>query len=187
VERVRLVAGGRYRYPAAMSKAFTRESDDLPEQPVVLRPPPSLPPGAKNYLTPDGAERFRAELERLVEKERPEAAAMPDADEARRSIQRLDQRIQHLQQCLASAEIVRAPSGLTKQVRFGAFVTVRERSENQIQYRIVGIDETDIDRGWVSWRSPVAKALLNAQVGDHVRLRLPAGEEELEILAINYG
>jgi transcription elongation factor GreB len=168
-----------------MSKAFTRESDDLPEQPAALRPP-SLPPGVKNYLTPDGAARLRAELERLVEKERPEAAALPDADEARRVLQRMDQRIHLLQQSLASAEIVEPPSGPPDQVRFGATVTVREHSGDQVQYRIVGVDETDFDRGWVNWRSPIAKALLNARVGNRVRLRLPAGEEELEILSIAY-
>ena len=170
-----------------MSKAFTRESDDLPERPVVLRPPPSLPPGVKNYLTSDGAAQLRAELERLVEKERPEAAALPDADEARRVLLRVDQRIHHLQQSLASAEIVQPPSGPADQVRFGSTVTVRESTGNQVQYRIVGVDETDFDRGWVSWRSPIAKALLNARVGDRVRLRLPAGEEELEILTIAQG
>ena len=170
-----------------MSKAFTRESDDLPEQPIALRPPPSLPPGVKNYLTPDGAARLRAELEQLVERERPEAAALSDADEARRNLQRIDQRIHHLQQSLTSAEIVQPPSGSVDQVRFGATVTVRERSGDKVQYRIVGVDETDFDRGWVSWRSPIAKALLNARTGDRVRLKLPAGDEELEILAIAYG
>lgn len=167
-----------------MSKAFTRESDDLPEEPVVLRPS-SLPPGTKNYLTADGADRFRAELDQLVE-ERPKAAALTDAEEARRAVQRLDQRILQLRQSLASAEIVRPPPGPAEQVRFGATVTVRERSGNQTRYRIVGIDEMDIDRGWVSWRSPIAKALINSRVGDLVHLRLPAGEEELKILGIAY-
>ena len=168
-----------------MSKAFTRESDDLPEEPVVLRPP-SLPPGAKNYLTPDGVERFRAELDQLAEWERPKAAALTDPEEARRTVQRLDQRILQLRQSLASAEIVPPPPGPAEQVRFGAAVTVREQSGNQAQYRIVGIDEMDIDRGWVSWRSPIAKALMNSRVGDRVRIRLPAGEEEVEILGIVY-
>jgi transcription elongation factor GreB len=169
-----------------MSKAFTRESDDLPEQPLALRPSPSVPPGVKNYVTPDGAARLRAELEQLVEKDRPAATALPDADEARRNLQRIDQRIRRLQQSLASAEIVQPPSGPTDQVRFGATVTVREHSGDRVQYRIVGMDETDLDRGWVSWRSPIAKALLNARAGDRVRLQLPAGEEELEILAVAY-
>ena len=71
-------------------------------------------------------------------------------------------------------------------VRFGASVTVRDRSGVESRYRIVGVDETDIDRGWVSWLSPIAKALLNARVGDHVRFELPSGKEELEILSISY-
>ena len=72
------------------------------------------------------------------------------------------------------------------QVRFGATVTVREPDGEESRYRIVGADETDIDRGWVSWLSPIAKALLNARLGERVRLRLPGGERELEITGITY-
>ena len=71
-------------------------------------------------------------------------------------------------------------------VRFGATVAVRERSGEETAYRLVGVDETDLDRNWVSWISPVAKALLNARAGQRVRLKLPGGEEELEILRVSY-
>ena len=72
-------------------------------------------------------------------------------------------------------------------VRFGATVTVRERvSGEKSRYRIVGVDETDIDRNWVSWLSPIAKALLNSRVGDRVRFKFPGRDEELEILAVAY-
>ena len=71
-------------------------------------------------------------------------------------------------------------------VRFGATVAVRERSGEETAYRIVGLDETDLDQNWVSWISPVAKALLNARVGQRVPLKLPGGEEELEILKVTY-
>jgi len=73
-----------------------------------------------------------------------------------------------------------------EQIRFGATVTVRECSGAESRYRIVGVDETDIDRGWVSWLSPIAKALLNARVGQRVRFKFPSGEEELEIVSIDY-
>jgi transcription elongation factor GreB len=169
-----------------MSKAFTRESDDLPDQPVLPRQSSALPSGAKNYLTPDGARRLREELERLVQTERPAVAASPDGDDTRRQLQVLDQRILHLQQSLQSAVVVTPPSAPEDRVRFGATVAVRERNGSESRYRIVGVDETDIDRGWVSWLSPIARALLNARLGQRVRFKFPSGENELEIVAITY-
>ena len=74
-----------------MSKAFTRESDDLPDEPVAARQRSPLPPGAKNYVTPQGARRLREELDRLAQAERPRQAASPVNPEARRQLQMLDQ------------------------------------------------------------------------------------------------
>jgi transcription elongation factor GreB len=71
-------------------------------------------------------------------------------------------------------------------VRFGATVTVRESDGNEATYRIVGVDETDMDCGWVSWLSPIAKALLNSQRGQRVRFKFPSGEETLEVMDIRY-
>jgi transcription elongation factor GreB len=65
-------------------------------------------------------------------------------------------------------------------------VTVREYNGAESRYRIVGVDETDLDRGWISWVSPLAKALLNARIGQRVRFKLPSGEEELEIVGVAY-
>ena len=169
-----------------MSKAFTRESDDQPERPLPARPASSLPAGAKNYFTPAGAQRLREELDRLRQVERPRLAATPDDGEARRELQILDQRIFLLQQSLQSAEVVPPPVEPTDRVRFGATVTVRSRSGEESRYRIVGVDETDLDRGWVSWVSPIAKTLLHAPVGQRVRFKFPSGEEELEIVEIAF-
>ena len=169
-----------------MSKAFTRESDDLPDGPVLAQPGPSLPPGTKNYLTPDGARRLREELNRLVQVERPRQVTSPDDPEVKHQRQVLDRRIHHLQQSLQTAVVVGPPGGAETGVRFGASVTVRDSSGVESRYRIVGVDETDIERGWVSWLSPIAKALLNARLGERVRLELPSGREELEILSISY-
>jgi transcription elongation factor GreB len=170
-----------------MSKAFTRESDDVPELPALPRPVSLLPPGAKNYLTPAGATRLRSELERLVQTERPLLATAADSDtDAKRRLQALDQRIRHLQETLHTAVVTGPPAMPDGVVRFGATVTVRNQSGEAATYRIVGVDETDLDRNWVSWLSPIAKALMNAQVGSRVRLKLPGGEEELEILDVRY-
>src|SRR5262245_45710364 len=170
---------------AAMSKAFTRESDDAPERPVRPRPLSPLPPGVKNYLTPGGAKKLREELEHLTNVERPPLAESPD-DDNRPRLQSIDQRIEHLQQSLRTAVVVSPPSATEDRVRFGATVTVRNRRGEESRYRIVGVDETDTDRDWISWLSPLSKALLNAQIGHRVRIKLPAGDEELEIVAIAY-
>ncbi|MCX7825223.1 MAG: GreA/GreB family elongation factor [Verrucomicrobiae bacterium] len=82
--------------------------------------------------------------------------------------------------------VVAQPPAERDRVQFGATVTVRDRSGQETRYRIVGVDETDIDRGWVSWLSPVAKALLNARLGERVRFKFPSGEEELEVVGIAY-
>jgi transcription elongation factor GreB len=168
-----------------MSKAFTRESDDAPERSLTAPLPSALPPGAKNYLTVDGERRLRAELERLQQDERPRLVALPDGSEEKRKLPGIDQRIYQLQRSLQTAVVTPALATEDDKVRFGATVTIRQRGE-EIAYRIVGVDEVDIDRGWVSWLSPIARALLNARRGQKVRFKFPSGEEELEIVAIAY-
>ena len=168
-----------------MSKAFTRESDDAPELPVRPRRPSPLPAGAKNYLTAGGAQGLREEWDRLLNIERPRLAASKD-DQAKRQLQAVNERIEHLQQSLHTAVVTAPPVMPDDQVRFGATVTVRNRRGEESRYRIVGVDETDIDRDWVSWLSPIAKALLNARVGQQVRIKLPDGEEQLEIVGVTY-
>lgn len=169
-----------------MSKAFTRE-DDSPELPAPPRPVSVLPPGAKNYLTPRGAIRLRTELERLIELERPKFAAKAVEDEeAKRQLQPIDLRIQHLQHTLQTAVVTGPPATPDNVVRFGAIVSVRDRSGTGSTYQIVGVDETDLDENRVSWLSPIAKALLNSSLGQRVRFRLPGGDEELEIVSVRY-
>jgi transcription elongation factor GreB len=168
-----------------MSKAFTRESDDSPDPLPAPKRASTLPPGSRNYLTPEGAKRMRLQLDRLVQIERHRLLALPVEDH-RVPLQHLDAEIHRLEYGLASAEIVPPPEPSEDRVRFGAIVTVRERSGAETVYRIVGLDEVDLDRGDVSWVSPMARALLNARKGDRVRLKLPSGEEELEVLDIAY-
>ena len=169
-----------------MSKAFTRESDDLPDRRALSPLPSLLPPGVKNYLTPDGARCLQAELRRLVEVERPKAAAAPDGRDAGQQLETLDQRIRHLQQCLHAAEIVPPPDPPWNQVRFGAVVTVRDGTGSESRYHLVGVGETDVEQDRVSWLSPIARALLNARLGQRVRFKFPSGEELLDIVNISY-
>ena len=173
-------------YVFRMSRAFVRESDvsQLPELPPLASP---LPPGAKNYLTPAGALRLRDELERRLNQERPPLAAAPaDDTDAKRELQILDQRIRSLQESLRTAEIAETASGPTDVVRFGTTVTVREKNGTETRYRIVGVDETDLERDHVSWLSPIARALMNARVGERIQFKAPRGVRQLEVRAIEY-
>ncbi|MDQ6654535.1 MAG: GreA/GreB family elongation factor [Verrucomicrobiota bacterium] len=167
-----------------MSRAFVRESDDRPELPLA-RQAAALPAGARNYITPDGAARLREELRRLVEIERPRFSATDDP-EAKRQLLVLAQRIQQLEASLQAAEVVPLPEGAADVVRFGASVTIRRATGDEDEYRIVGIDEIDLDRGWVSWASPIARALLNARAGERVRFKFPSGEEQIEVVSVRY-
>lgn len=168
-----------------MSKAFTRESDDVPAWPDPPRRAAVLPPGEKNYITPAGARQMREEVERLVEVERPRLASATD-DDSKRQLAALDLRIRQLHESLQSSEVVGPPAPPWDEVRFGATVTVRDRRGEESRYCIVGVGEADVDRDRVSWLSPIARALLNARLGQRIRFRFPAGEEELEITAITY-
>jgi transcription elongation factor GreB len=169
-----------------MSKAFTREDDSAPEIPDLPPLTSVLAPGAKNYITPAGAQKLRDELQHLIESTRPALADAQDDPDAKRQLARLDQRIRQLQESLQSAEIVPSPGGAADVVRFGATVTVRESDGTETSYRLVGVDETDMDRNWVSWMSPIAKALLHGKRGERIRFKFPSGEETLEIVDIRY-
>jgi transcription elongation factor GreB len=167
-----------------MSKAFTREDDtsDTPALPPLVSP---LPPGARNFLTPEGAERLRAELENLRAEQRPPLVAKSASDaEAKRELAQLDQRIRYVQQSLATADIVAPATEPPDQVRFGTTATVRDRKGVESIYRIVGVDEADFSRNEVSWLSPIARALMNARVGQCVPFKFPSGVTELEIVKI---
>lgn len=156
----------------------------MPELPPQVSP---LPPGAKNFMTPAGAQRLRDELARLTDVARPRLVSAPaDDTDAKRELQVLDQRLRYLQQSLRTAEIVPAADLPQDLVRFGATVRVREKSGAEARYRIVGVDETDPERGEVSWLSPIARALLNTRLGQHIVFKAPRGEKELEIVAIGY-
>src|SRR5690349_8860985 len=182
-----------------MSKAFTRESDgddedDLPEESG------GLPLSAKNYMTPAGFARLREELDGLMRKERPEvvkvvtwAAGNGDRSEngdyiyGKKRLREIDRRLRFLDKRLAAAE----PVDPTKQTRrdtvfFGATVTYVRADDSEITVTICGIDETTFGEARISWTSPVARALMRKQVGDTVKVRTPAGVDELEILKITY-
>jgi transcription elongation factor GreB len=164
-----------------MSKAFTRESDeegDAPARPMGA----DLPPGVKNYSTPEGAARLREEIDRLSQVDRAVMAARDGA----RALREVDQRLAFLGRRLDALEVVDPASQPPGRVLFGATVSVRAEDGTEHRYRIVGVDEADPRRGDVSWRSPIAAALLGAEPGDVVTVRSPRGDEELEVLEVVY-
>ena len=124
----------------------------------------------------------------LPQVERPRAVAnpLPDADQTRARLQAIDQRITQLAHSLETATVTPPPPPPHDRVRFGATVTVQDSAGTESNYRLVGVDETDLDRGSVSWCSPIARALLNGRLGQRVRLQLPGKEEQLEIMRITY-
>ncbi|MBI5766774.1 MAG: GreA/GreB family elongation factor [Verrucomicrobia bacterium] len=172
-----------------MSKAFTREDDDRPEE-IRPRRAPLPAQGGRVLLTARGAARFREELRRLREERSALQATIAKgaggAGEAQERLSRGKARMEELQQTLVGAEVLGAPPKPHDTVQFGATVTVRDVAGGEVVYRIVGVDEADGARDEVSYLSPIARALLNARLGQRVVFRFPRGEQELEIVRIAY-
>ncbi len=180
-----------------MSKALVKEPDGDEDDDGGL---PPIPPGAKNYITPQGYQRIREELLQLIDTERPEvvkivhwAASNGDRSEngdyiyGKRRLREIDRRIRFLTKRLDLAEVV-DPSVHqgSDQVFFGATVTYLNGAGTEQTITIVGIDELDPLKGKISWVSPVARALTKSREGDVVTLTTPAGVDELEILTVTY-
>ena len=184
-----------------MSKAFTKESgpeDD--DQDTDTQALPALPAGSKNYITPAGYKRLKDEALNLLDKERPElvkvvqwAASNGDRSEnadyiyGKRRLREIDRRIRFLTKRLDAAVVV-DPAGreASDQVFFGATVTLANGVGEEKTYSIVGIDEADVARGRISWISPLARALIKAHEGDRITVKTPAGDESLDIVAVDY-
>jgi transcription elongation factor GreB len=152
-----------------------------------------------NYITREGAKRLQLELVDLCSKERPkvvqevaDAAAQGDRSEnaeyiyGKRKLREIDGRIRWLTKRLESARIVEPRSDAVAAIYFGAFVEVEAEDGARAEYRIVGEDEIDLDRGHVSWRSPIGRALLRRHQGDTIVLRKPSGDAELTIVGVRY-
>lgn len=161
-----------------MSKAFTREDDDLPEA-RTLRPRVQLPFGVKNYMTAEGFAKFRAELENCARR-RSAALSEPGTPD----LSKIDEHIRYYRDVLSTAEVPPPNPDKTK-VRFGDRVKVRYPTGDTETFQLVGIDETDIDHGLISWISPLAKALLGKSVAETVQFRSPSGPQKLTILEIS--
>lgn len=180
-----------------MSKAFTKETDEADDEPAL---PADIPLGGKNYITPQGYARLRAELLTLIDEERPKvvevvhwAASNGDRSEngdylyGKKRLREIDRRIRFLTKRLEIAEVV-DPSlhAGSDQVFFGATVAYIDDEDVERTVTIMGVDEADNSLHQISWISPVARALLKAREGDEVSLQTPAGARTLEILSVRY-
>ena len=180
-----------------MNKAFTKETDDADDDELLL---PALPASGKNYITPAGHARIRAELLDLIDNERPKvvdivhwAASNGDRSEngdyiyGKKRLREIDRRIRFLTKRLEIMEITDpAMHHGSDQVFFGATVTYVDETAVERTVTILGIDEADSAKGEVSWVSPIARTLLKAHVGDVLQLLTPAGKLEIEVLSVRY-
>src|ERR1700736_4743782 len=165
------------------------------------RDEPATP--GKNYITRSGLQRLKDEHRFLLTRERPAvtevvawAASNGDRSEnadylyGKRRLNQIDSRIHFLTKRIDAAVVVDPaaprPGSATTRVFFGATVTYKDAAGLEHVASIVGIDEVDLDRGYISWRSPLANALMKASPGDRVNLRAPAKTEHLEIIEVEY-
>ncbi|MFC4276734.1 transcription elongation factor GreB [Achromobacter aloeverae] len=181
-----------------MNKAFVKESDQDDDEDIPQAQ--ALPPGTRNYITPQGYARLRDELTHLMTVERPAvvqvvswAASNGDRSEngdylyGKKRLREIDRRMRFLTRRLDIAEVVDPATQPNRdQVFFGATVLYLDKAGDEHEVSIVGVDEAEPLAGKISWISPVARALIKAREGDTVTLRTPGGVETLEILEVRY-
>ncbi|MFH2113294.1 MAG: GreA/GreB family elongation factor [Spirochaetota bacterium] len=177
-----------------MSRAFV--NDDAPDasqdEAPQLRIP--IPPGSRNYVTPEGAAALVDELTRLETVELPHikaeidragrggASPVDELSTLRAALARTGRRVEYLSQMAVLAETIQPPESGYRKVSFGATVHVRAQDGSQRSYRIVGVDEADPEVGLIGWSSPIARALMGRKPGDKVTAKLPESQLGLEIL-----
>ncbi len=179
-----------------MNKAFTKEDIEDDDVPPIL----AIPAGAKNYVTPSGHARIRAELLDLIDTQRPRvveavywAASNGDRSEngdyiyGKKRLREIDWRIRFLTKRLDVMEVIDpAIHQGANQIFFGATVTYRQADRQERTITILGIDEADSSKGQVSWVSPIARTLLKNYQGDLLQLSTPIGVVEIKVLSVTY-
>jgi transcription elongation factor GreB len=192
-----------------MNKAFTTESDpeddehDHAAEEAAEEAAIAQLVGGKNYITPSGLQRLRDERRFLLTRERRAVTAVvtwaagngdrsenADYHYGKRRLREIDRRIRFLTKRIDAAAVVdpegpRAGRAAT-QVFFGATVRYLNAARTERTVSVVGVDEVDLDRGQISWISPLGRALMKAGRGDCVTLRAPGATEQLEILEVRY-
>ena len=187
-----------------MRKGFTRKPADHDEQHAAARDPANPPAAARrNYITPGGLQRLFEERRFLLTRERPAvtqivawAASNGDRSENadyqynKRRLRQIDGRIRFLMKRIDAAEVVDPEAErngrAARHVFFGATVRYANAAGTERVVRIVGVDEIDLNRNHISWKSPLARALMKAGPGDCVVLHAPGATEQLQVLDVCY-
>lgn len=159
--------------------------------------PPSTP--SSPYITPEGRSRLEDELRFLCDKKRPEvtkalsaAAAEGDRSEnaeyiyRKKQLREIDSRIRYLVKRLEIVNTIHQRPDDPSRVFFGAWVLLDDEQGNEQRFRIVGADEIDLERGWISIDAPLARALLKKQEGDEVRIDTPKGTIRYDVVSVQY-
>ena len=159
--------------------------------------PPQKP--GSNYITPEGYQRLSEELDYLWRVKRPritqsvsEAAAQGDRSEnaeyiyGKKQLREIDRRVRFLQKRLDHLQIVDRIPDNREQIFFGAWVKLEDSSATEHCYRIVGPDEFDTQKGWISMDAPLARALMRKTIGDEITVSLPKGNETFYIIDVRY-
>ena len=166
-----------------MSRGFVKE-DDQEEVPMVP-PRAHLPAGVPNYVTQAGMDELLAERQALTDE--LENLDISSENERRIAVNHITAKLKLLNDRINEARIINPEEQPRDEIRFGATVTLKTEGTDDIQtFRIVGVDETDISRGKISFLSPLARVLTNKKAGDKVILKLPKGDHVLEIMDITY-
>ncbi len=159
--------------------------------------PPQPKPSA--YITPEGAQAIRDEIEELWKVERPvvtravtAAAALGDRSEnadyhyGKKRLRQIDSRVRYLSKRLDDLTIVQPREHDDGRVYFGAWVTLEDKGGQEVEYRVVGPDESDVESNAISMDSPMGKALLGRLENDEVKVKRPKDTALFEIVAIRY-
>lgn len=159
--------------------------------------PPQPKPSA--YITPEGAQKIRDEIEELWKVERPivtravtAAAALGDRSEnadyhyGKKRLRQIDSRVRYLSKRLDDLVVVEPREHEDGRVYFGAWVTLENAEGEEVEYRVVGPDESDVESHAISMDSPMGKALLGRSAHDEVKVKRPKNTASFEIVAIRY-
>ena len=164
-----------------MSRAFTKEPDgEQAEAELPVRPQSKHP----NYITKIGLEKQKEDLNKLLS----ECALLKETNKLdnKNKIKLLDSQIIYLKQRVESAIPIEINIQEKNDIRFGATIDLIDNNANKYRFSIVGQDEVDTNKGFISWVSPLGKALIGKQPGDIVTWTRPIGDIELEIISFYY-
>jgi transcription elongation factor GreB len=166
-----------------MSRGFVKE-DDQEEVPMVP-PRAHLPAGVPNFVTQTGMDELLAEQQALLDEIKN--LDIPSEKERRIAVNHINAKLQLLNNRISEAKIINLNDQPQDEVRFGAVVTIKTEGAGEIQvFQIVGVDETNISKGKISFLSPLARVLINKKIGDKVVLKRPKGDHVIEIVKITY-